>query len=92
MGKMIGAAEFKAHCLRILDEVQRSGESVTITKRGKPVAEVKAVAEDSRAKSLFGALKGTVTFARDFDPGEPADPDWEQVWEANNPPELYSKQ
>ncbi|HEX8640700.1 MAG TPA: type II toxin-antitoxin system prevent-host-death family antitoxin [Allosphingosinicella sp.] len=92
MGKTMGAAEFKAHCLRILDEVQRSGESVTITKRGKPVAEVKPVAEESRSKSLFGALKGTVTFAPDFDPGEPADPDWEQVWDANNPPELYSKQ
>ena len=29
MGKQIGAAEFKAHCLRILDEVERSGEPVT---------------------------------------------------------------
>ena len=92
MGKTIGAAEFKAHCLRILDEVQRSGESVTITKRGKPVAEVKPVAQPSRAKTLFGALKGSVTFAPDFDPGESAlDPDWEEQWEANNPPELYSK-
>ena len=43
MNKMIGAAEFKAHCLRILYEVQRTGDPVTITKRGKPVAEVTPV-------------------------------------------------
>jgi prevent-host-death family protein len=91
MGKIIGAAEFKAHCLRLLDEVQRTGESITVTKRGKPVAEVKAVAQSSRAKILFGALKGSVTLAPDFDPGEsPLDPDWEEQWEANNPPELFS--
>jgi prevent-host-death family protein len=93
MGKIIGAAEFKAHCLRILDEVQRTGESVTVTKRGKPVAEVKAVEAEkqpSRAKLVFGALKGSITFAPDFDPDEsPLDPDWEEQWEANNPPELY---
>lgn len=68
MGKMIGAAEFKAHCLRILDEVQRSGEPVTITKRGKPVAEITA-AKPAERKPLFGALKGTVLkYDRPFDP------------------------
>ncbi|HKS91729.1 MAG TPA: type II toxin-antitoxin system Phd/YefM family antitoxin [Tepidiformaceae bacterium] len=37
--KTIGAAEFKAHCLQILDEL--GPEGIVITKRGKPVAEVK---------------------------------------------------
>ena len=27
MGKMIGAAEFKTHCLRILDEVRTHGRA-----------------------------------------------------------------
>lgn len=53
MNKLVGAAEFKTHCLRILEEVQRTGEAVTITKRGKPVAEVKPIA----AKTLtFGCM------------------------------------
>jgi prevent-host-death family protein len=87
MGKIIGAAEFKAKCLAILDEVQRTGESITVTKRGKPVAEVKAVAEPSRSKLVFGALKGSVTILGDIE--SPVDPDWEEQWDANNPPELY---
>lgn len=68
MGKLIGAAEFKAHCLRILDEVERSGESVTVTKRGRPVAELKPVAKKGVSPS-FGALKsGGYRFADPFSP------------------------
>ena len=37
---VINASEFKAKCLAILDEVSATGESVTILKRGKPVAEL----------------------------------------------------
>ena len=76
--RTIGAAEFKAHCLRILDEVERTGEPVTITKRGKPVAEVKPLAK-KEAKSIFGCMKGSVLkYERPFDPA--VDPD---EWEAN---------
>ncbi len=38
--KEMSASEFKARCLAVLDEVQRTGEPLTITKRGRPVAEV----------------------------------------------------
>lgn len=76
--RTIGAAEFKAHCLRILDEVERSGEPITITKRGKPVAEVTPVAKKER-KSIIGCMKGSVLkYERPFDPA--VDPD---EWEAN---------
>ncbi len=56
MGKMIGAAEFKAHCLRILDEVERTGEAVTITKRGRPIAEVKPLTKEEPVKLFFGCM------------------------------------
>ena len=88
MGKMIGVAEFKAHCLRIMEEARRGGETVVITKRGKPFMELKPIAPVEQAP-LFGCLKGSVTWLDD-DPAVPAiDPDWESEWEANNPPELY---
>lgn len=92
MGKIVGIAELKANCTRLLREMEQDGQPITVTKRGKPVAELTPVVQRSRAKLLFGALKGSVTLAPDFDPSEsPFDPDWEEVWEANNPPELYSK-
>jgi prevent-host-death family protein len=36
--KKIGASDFKARCLAILDEVAKTGEPVQVLKRGKVVA------------------------------------------------------
>jgi len=58
--KMIPAGKFKAECLAILDEVQESGESIVVTKRGKPVARVIPYS-DRKAESL----RGSVTFHGD---------------------------
>jgi antitoxin (DNA-binding transcriptional repressor) of toxin-antitoxin stability system len=74
MGKMIGAAEFKAKCLRILDEVERTGEPVTITKRGRVVGELHPPPRRER-HSIIGCMKGTVLkyddpFAPAVDPSE----------------------
>jgi prevent-host-death family protein len=55
--KEIGAAEFKAHCLSILDEVDDDG--LVITKRGKPVA--KLIPIRAEAGELIGALAGKLT-------------------------------
>ena len=76
MGRMIGATEFKAHCLRILDEVQRTGESVTITKRGKPVAEVKP-AKHNEKRFFFGCMKHPEYRFEDADA-----PAYDEPWDA----------
>ena len=34
----VSATEFKAKCLAFLDEVQEQGATMTVAKRGKPVA------------------------------------------------------
>ena len=52
----IGAAEFKARCLEILDAVERSGIEVTITKHRKPVARV--VPADGARKPFLSGLQG----------------------------------
>lgn len=55
----ISATEFKAKCLAILDRVARTGEIVTVTKRGKPVAQVApAVPASKRPKYPQDAIKG----------------------------------
>ena len=36
----ISATQFKARCLRLLDEVAETGEALIVTKHGRPVARV----------------------------------------------------
>lgn len=78
--KIVGAAEFKAKCLKLIDEMQRDGEPVTITKRGKPVATLSVAKPDKpRLASILGALAHSAY--RFEDPFSPAvDPD---EWDAN---------
>ena len=76
MGKMIGAAEFKAHCLRLMEEANRTGETIVVTKRGKPFMEVKPV-ESAAPTPLFGLLKND---AYRFD--DPDTPAHDQPWNA----------
>lgn len=54
----IKAAEFKAKCLKLIDEVAATHQPLVITKRGKPVARVVPV-EDASTPALFGHMKGT---------------------------------
>jgi len=61
----INAAEFKAKCVKLLDEVAATHEPLVITKRGKPVAKLVPI-EDETEESMFGYLRGTVTILGDI--------------------------
>jgi prevent-host-death family protein len=63
--KCIPAAEFKAKCLRLLDEVARQRRPIIITKRGKPVAKLVPVEEQVTAP-LFGRMAGTTKICGDI--------------------------
>jgi prevent-host-death family protein len=52
--KQITATEFKARCLRLLDEVADSGETLVVTKRGRPVVRVEP---SSPPVDLRGSVK-----------------------------------
>jgi prevent-host-death family protein len=72
---MIKASEFKAKCLALLDEVERTGDVLIVTKRGKPIAEVRP---HRRAKrDAFGILKGRVEIVGDII--SPIDVEWEAL-------------
>lgn len=73
--KTIAAAQFKADCLRLIDEITASGEALTITRRGKPVAVLSPITPTPK-RPLIGALRGVVT--RYDDPFDPAadEGDW----------------
>jgi prevent-host-death family protein len=62
--RSIKASEFKAHCLRVLDDVQATRTEVVITKRGKPVARLSPIRPARR--SLRGAWKSMVQLRGDI--------------------------
>ena len=55
--RSIPASEFKAKCLALLDDVA-DGESLVVTKRGKPVARVVPV---EKPRSLIGSVQFLVS-------------------------------
>lgn len=80
MGKMVPATEFKAKCLALIDEMARSGEPLTITRRGKSPLTLTAQRAEKPKSLVLGAMKGTFTIHGDI--VGPIDPDWEAKWEA----------
>lgn len=71
--KTIKASEFKAKCLRLMDEVAESGIPLVITKNGKPVAQLGPVIV--RPSTLAGAHSGKIRILGDII--APIDEDWE---------------
>ena len=75
MARTIAVGEFKAKCLRIIDQVNETGDPLVITKRGKPVAELRAVRPSSR--SAFGFMKGQIRIKGDII--SPLDLEWDAL-------------
>lgn len=71
----IPAGEFKAKCLRLMDQVNGTGRPIIITKRGEPVAQL--IPFEAQNRQAFGCLKGTVTIISDIT--GPID----EAWNAN---------
>jgi len=60
----ISASEFKAKCLRLLDEIAQQGNTVVVTKRGRPIAKVTPVSADR--KQLRGTWKNIIEGDKDI--------------------------
>jgi prevent-host-death family protein len=71
--RTIKASEFKARCLKLMDEVAETGEEIVITKYGKPVS--KLAPYRKKPQTLFGIDRGRFEIVGDID--EPIDVEWE---------------
>ena len=72
--RTVKATEFKAKCLKLMDEVAATGEEIVITKNGKPVAKLtpcepaaQEMPHQDRPKSPFGLNKGRYEIIGDLD-------------------------
>jgi prevent-host-death family protein len=81
MKEEMGAGEFKAKCLGLLDEVQKHRTEIVITKYGKAVAKLVPI-EDSPG-TVFGRMKGSVTFMGDI--VSPVDDEWDANKDSDDP-------
>ncbi len=78
----IKASEFKAKCLKLMDEVAETGEELIVSKNGRPIARL--VPYRKRPTSLFGIDKGKVEVLGNI--VEPLDVAWEAaVHESGSP-------
>jgi prevent-host-death family protein len=79
MMKSMAAGEFKARCLRVMEEVAKYRTPVVITKKGRVVA--KLVPPDAPATDVFGCMAGTARIVGDVE--APVAPT--TAWEAAGP-------
>ena len=63
--RVVTATELKAKCLALLDEVDEKGDTITVTKRGRPVATLHPVKKEPW-KSPKGAWIGRVEIVGDI--------------------------
>ncbi|MBK6847306.1 MAG: type II toxin-antitoxin system prevent-host-death family antitoxin [Proteobacteria bacterium] len=69
-------SEFKARCIQMLKEVQRSRTPLTVTLRGRPMVTIQPCAEAEHRPQL-GTLRGSVEIRGDIVHGA-WDDDWEE--------------
>jgi len=77
----IAAGEFKAKCLKLMDEVAKMQQPVTVTKHGKPIVQIVPIApaESKPFRSLFGRSPGIkVPNEKEW---KKLKSDWAQEWE-----------
>ena len=71
--RTIKASEFKAKCLKLMDEVAADGREIVITKNGRPTARL--VAYRKKPQTLFGKGRGRMKVLGDII--SPLDVEWE---------------
>ena len=73
--KTVLISEFKAKCIKMLKEVQKSGKPLTVTLRGEPIARVEPVGNGEKKRRL-GTLRGRMIIKGDI-----IRSDFERDWE-----------
>ena len=58
-------SEFKAKCIAVLRQAQRTGESLVVTRRGHPIARIDPILDEQPPRKL-GVLKGKMNIKGDL--------------------------
>jgi prevent-host-death family protein len=74
--KEVAISEFKAKCLAILEQVQKTKTPIRITRRGKPVAEI-VPPTPVRSNDWIGSMKDRMEILGDIISPASDPEDWE---------------
>jgi prevent-host-death family protein len=70
--KKVPAQKFQADCLALIDEAHKTGEPLTITRRGREIARLIPVEPSVRKGKFLGRLEGIIEIVGDIEsPVEP---------------------
>ncbi len=75
--KTLAVSAFKAKCIAVLREAQRSGEPLLVTRRGRPLARIEPISEEASERRL-GQLRGRMRILGDLINSSSED-DWEML-------------
>ena len=73
----IAVSKFKATCLAVLKQVNRTGEPVLVTRFGKPVAEIVPPSPAAQPRRVLGQMRGTGRILGDIVSPVVDEDDWE---------------
>jgi len=74
--KEVAISEFKAKCLALLAQVEKTKKPIRITRRGRPVAEV-VPANPVRSADWMGSMKDRIQILGDIVSPASDESDWE---------------
>ena len=73
----VAISEFKAKCLSLLDQVQKTKKPILVTRFGKPIAEVVPASPQTESRKWIGSMKGTFEILGDIVSPASDEQDWE---------------
>jgi prevent-host-death family protein len=77
--KEIAISEFKAKCLALLDQVEKTKKPIRVTRFGKPIAEVIPPSPEASNASWIGSMKDTMKILGDIVSPANDETDWEAL-------------
>ena len=77
--QQISISDFKATCLAVLDRVKRTGQSILVTRRGEPIAQVTPPPPETRPSSWLGCMAGKAKIVGDVVAPATEESDWEAL-------------
>jgi prevent-host-death family protein len=77
MEELVSISKFKATCLALLDQVNKTGRPILVTKKGEPIARVVPPPKPEKPASWLGSFKATGKIKGDIISPVLAETDWE---------------